>query len=434
VRRNATPSSKGSGAGRGRRLRLTILVATAAAFLLVPVAQAAASTMTFNISGTGSGKVTDWLGEEKNGAGSPALECSYVSPGPTTGVCTNEMSVSFEGKGESGLHAYPAPGSEFAGWTIEEGSDQAEICNNKEFQEFFLSNFGYALCTVEATEGGAGNAKASVAFTKVNQFALTVAKTGEGTITSKPAGIVCGSECKAEFGEGSSVTLTASPASGYAFNSWAGCTEHVGLTCKVTMDKAKTVKASFIATPSFTIEKAGSGQGKAGATGISCDENCSTATSAIKTGTSVTVKVASAKGSEAASFEGGTGSASGCSGASCTFTISANSSVVVKFDPKPTKTLTVNLTGPAAYKGKVSGKGTVKGLTASAIACGAGCTTQTESFFASDTVTLTAVAGTGYKFAGWSGEEEFNNGTCTATTSPCTIPTNSNKTLNAKFE
>jgi len=431
VRRNATPSSKGSGAGRGSRLRLTVLFAIVAAFLLIPVAQAAASTMTFNISGTGSGKVTDWLGEEKNGAGSPPLECSYVSPGPATGVCTNEMFVSFEGKGESGLQAYPAPGSEFAGWTIEEGSDQAEVCNNKEFQEFFLNNFGYASCTVEATEEGTGNAKASVTFTKSTQFPLTVARTGEGTITSKPGGIICGSECNAEFNEGSTVTLTASPASGYAFSAWAGCTEHVGLTCKVTMDKAKTVKATFVATPSLTVEKAGSGQGKVGATGISCDENCSTATSAIKTGTSVTVKVTPAKGSEAAVFEGGTGSASGCSGASCTFTISENSSVVVKFDPKPTKTLTVNLTGPAAYKGKVSGKGTVKGLTASAINCGAGCTTQTESFFEGDTVTLTAVAGTGYTFAGWSGSEA---GTCEGTTSPCTISTSANKTLSAEFK
>ena len=226
------------------------------------------------------------------------------------------------------------------------------------------------------------NAEVTATFKKATpKFALTIAKTGEGTIVSSPAGINCGSECNAEFTGGSSVTLTASPATGYAFNSWAGCTEHVGLTCKVTMAKALTVKASFVATPSLTVTKAGSGQGKVSATGISCDENCSTATSAIKTGTSVTVKTVAAKGSEAAVFEGGTGSASGCSGATCTFTISENSSVKVKFDPKPTKTLTVNLTGPAANKGKVSGKGTIKGLTASAIACGAGCTTQTESFF-----------------------------------------------------
>jgi uncharacterized repeat protein (TIGR02543 family) len=270
----------------------------------------------------------------------------------------------------------------------------------------------------------------------ITPTALTIAKTGEGTITSSPAGIECtgaktGAECEAKFEVNETVTLTASPATGYAFGAWAGCTEHVGLTCKVLMDKAKTVKTSFIATPSLTVEKTGTGQGKASATGIACDENCSKATSAIKAGTVVTFKTISAKGSEAASFEGGTGSASGCSGATCTFTISENSSVKVKFNAAPTKTLTVNLTGPAKYKGKVTGKGTAKGLTASAINCGSGCTTQTESFFASDTVTLTAVAGTGYTFGGWSGSEA---GTCTGKTSPCTISTSANKTLSAKFE
>jgi uncharacterized repeat protein (TIGR02543 family) len=382
--------------------------------------------LTVNITGTGSGEVVSEIGYEAHGE--PLIECSYASPGPASGTCENEL-FEEEGFEYESLQAQPAPGSEFAGWTFQKGSDEFGFCGEKELagQEH--------VCFPVGPGGGAG-AEITATFNLEEAgpafpTALTIAKTGEGTITSSPKGIECGGTCSHSYEKGASVTLTASPASGYAFNSWAGCTEHVGLTCKVTLSKATTVKAGFIATPSFTIEKAGSGQGKASATGISCDENCSTATSAIKTGTSVTVKVASAKGSEAASFEGGTGSASGCSGATCTFTISANSSVVVKFAPKPTKTLTVNLTGPAAYKGKVSGKGTIKGLTASAISCGTGCTTQTESFFEGDTVTLTAVAGTGYKFAGWTGSEA---GTCTGTTSPCTISTSANKTLSASFE
>jgi hypothetical protein len=382
-----------------------------------------------SIIGTGSGEVTSVEGFGRFGGnpgvaeGSPALECSYTSPGPATGTCENEMERFAEGSelGYIAMEAVPAPGSEFAGWTVEEG-------------------FAFGSSCAETTDCAGGNFegetfKLTAKFTALaNPTSLTVAKTGEGTVISSPKGIECGSKCEYIYEGGSSVTLTASPATGYAFNSWAGCTEHVGLTCKVTMDKAKTVKASFIATPSFTVEKTGSGQGKVGAPGISCDENCSTATSAIKTGASVTVKVTPAKGSEAAVFEEGTGSASSCSGASCTFTISEASSVKVKFDPKPTTTLTVNLTGPAAYKGKVTGKGTVKGLTASAIACGAGCTTQTESFFEGDTVTLSAVAGTGYAFAGWDIEGFANPGTCEGTTTPCTISTNGNKTLSAEFK
>jgi uncharacterized repeat protein (TIGR02543 family) len=199
------------------------------------------------------------------------------------------------------------------------------------------------------------------------------------------------------------------------------------------MSKAKTVKASFIATPSLTVEKAGSGAGKASATGISCDENCSKATSSIKTGTVVTVKVTSAKGSEAASFEGGTGSASGCSGATCSFTISENSSVKVKFAPKPTKTLTVKLTGPAAYKGKVKGKAFVKGLLSAGINCGSGCTTATESFFATDTIELSALAATGYTFEGWT-VAGGSIGTCTGNALTCTLPTDADKTVEAEFK
>jgi uncharacterized repeat protein (TIGR02543 family) len=268
-----------------------------------------------------------------------------------------------------------------------------------------------------------------------NPVPLTITKTGEGTVASSPAGIECtgaktGAECEHAFEQNEMVTLTASPAADYAFSAWAGCTEHVGLTCKVLMDKAKTVKATFIKTPLLTVEKAGTGYGKVAATGINCDESCSKGTAAVKTGTAVTLKATPAKGNEFVTFEGGSGNASACS-ATCSFSISESSSVKVKFDPIPTKTLTVDLTGPAAYKGKVTGKGTVKGLTASAINCGAGCTSQTEPFFSTDTVTLTAVAGTGYMFAGWSGSEA---GTCTGTTSPCTISTSADKTLSAKFE
>jgi len=268
---------------------------------------------------------------------------------------------------------------------------------------------------------------------------LTIAKAGEGTVVSSPAGIECtgaktGAECEHAYEQNEMVTLTASPASGYAFGQWAGCTTRLGLTCAVEMSKAKTVKVTFVKTPSLMIEKAGLGYGKVAATGISCDESCSSAASAIKTGTAVTVKVTPAKGSEAAVFENGTGSASGCSGASCTFTISENSSVKVKFSPIPTKTLTVNLTGPAAYKGKVTGKGvTVKGLTSTAILCGSGCTTETETFFATGETELAAFALLGYTFAGWN-VEGGSAGTCTGTTTPCKLATDADKAVEAEFK
>ena len=73
--------------------------------------------------------------------------------------------------------------------------------------------------------------------------ALTVTKTGQGTVTSAPAGVNCGATCSASFAENTMVTLTATPVAGYGFAGWTnGCT---GATCVVTMSQARSVHAKF---------------------------------------------------------------------------------------------------------------------------------------------------------------------------------------------
>ncbi|MDJ0910645.1 MAG: hypothetical protein QNI99_15705, partial [Woeseiaceae bacterium] len=59
---------------------------------------------------------------------------------------------------------------------------------------------------------------------------VNVAVSGEGTVTSEPGGIDCGSICSAEFGPGVIVTLRADEASGWSFAGWSGdadCTDGV---------------------------------------------------------------------------------------------------------------------------------------------------------------------------------------------------------------
>jgi hypothetical protein len=51
---------------------------------------------------------------------------------------------------------------------------------------------------------------------------LTLAGAGEGTVTSSPAGIDCGSTCAAAFDAGSTVTLTATPEVDSYFLGWSG--------------------------------------------------------------------------------------------------------------------------------------------------------------------------------------------------------------------
>jgi len=74
---------------------------------------------------------------------------------------------------------------------------------------------------------------------------VTVTGTSSGNVTSSPAGISCdtGSSCSAQFVTGQSVTLTATPASG--FESWQGCNATNGASCTVFLENSVTVTAIF---------------------------------------------------------------------------------------------------------------------------------------------------------------------------------------------
>ncbi|MHB8060552.1 MAG: InlB B-repeat-containing protein, partial [Gaiellaceae bacterium] len=82
---------------------------------------------------------------------------------------------------------------------------------------------------------------------------LSVSKdgTGSGAITSSPAGIDCGSNCKGTFDEGTVVTLTANPASDSTFMGWSGADCSGTGSCTVTVSDATSVTATFAkkATP-----------------------------------------------------------------------------------------------------------------------------------------------------------------------------------------
>lgn len=83
-------------------------------------------------------------------------------------------------------------------------------------------------------------------------FNLTVSKTGtgRGTVTSAPEGINCGTTCSADFADGTSITLTAEPASGSTFGGWSGCTPNPqnDAQCTLTLTADTTVDATFSAT------------------------------------------------------------------------------------------------------------------------------------------------------------------------------------------
>lgn len=84
---------------------------------------------------------------------------------------------------------------------------------------------------------------------------LTVAKAGagSGTVTSTPVGINCGTICSAAFAADATVTLTGTPATGFAFAGWSGDCTGAG-PCTVTMTLGRSVTATFQdATPPTVI-------------------------------------------------------------------------------------------------------------------------------------------------------------------------------------
>jgi hypothetical protein len=86
----------------------------------------------------------------------------------------------------------------------------------------------------------------SAAFA-INTYTLTVTLGGSanGSVTSVPSGISCGSTCAAVFDHGTAVTLTATPNTGSNFVGWLGAGCSGTGVCTVTMDAVKTVTALF---------------------------------------------------------------------------------------------------------------------------------------------------------------------------------------------
>jgi len=390
-------SASSSDGRRPSRLRLALLIGSIAAFLLLPATNALASTNEFfvNIEGTGSGEVTSTGGVFGLFEGSPAIECSYTSPGPAAGVvCENEMSFfeeeHFEG---TGLTAHAAPGSEFAGWTVNEGEEPEvlELCVSPEAETCVA---GWAA----ATEGGGpGPAEVTAVFNIAvgpPKFKLSVTKsgTGTGTVTSSPSGINCGGDCEEEYDEGTLVALTPSAGLGSEFKEWTGGVCSGNGSCEVTMSAAKSVNAVFDlepATPEFelSVTKSGTGAGSvtSSPSGINCGGTCS---AEYLEGTVVTLSPAANPGSEFKEWSGA------CTGSgSCEVTMSATKSVNAEFE------LEAGASTLSVFKGG-NGSGTVTSNPAG-INCG---TEPCEATFAEDeVVTLTASPASGSVFAGWLG-------------------------------
>jgi len=241
------------------------------------------------------------------------------------------------------------------------------------------------------------------------QLTVKSAGTGTGTVASSPSGINCGQTCSASFASGTSVKLTATPATGSTFAGWSGACSGTG-TCAVTLTASTSVTATFNGSTSVqvTVQSAGTGTGTvtSSPTGINCGTTC---TASFASGTPVTLTAAPSTGSTFAGWSGG------CSGTgSCVVTPTANATVTATFNLSASG---IQLTVQAAG----TGTGTVTS-SPSGINCGSTCS---ASFASGTPVTLTATAKTGSAFSGWSGA-------CTGTET-CDVTPTANTSVTATF-
>ena len=84
-------------------------------------------------------------------------------------------------------------------------------------------------------------------FTR-STYRLSVWVTGNGTVTSVPAGIDCGSmggACSAEFAAGALVNLTATPEAGNSFIEWGFDCSGSDAACAIRLDRDRFVSAAF---------------------------------------------------------------------------------------------------------------------------------------------------------------------------------------------
>ena len=167
-------------------------------------------------------------------------------------------------------------------------------------------------------------------FTQMpNTLTITKEGAGQGTVTSTPAGINCGSDCEEEYAFGTDVVLTATPAAGSTFDGFDGAGCAGPAPCTVSNIFSHEIVATFSPASSsqrtLTVTKSGAGQGTVTSTpaGINCGADC---TEDYDDGATVTLTASASAGSTFATFTG-----SGCSASPCTVTMDAAKTVDAAF-------------------------------------------------------------------------------------------------------
>jgi hypothetical protein len=320
------------------------------------------------------------------------LNGSTLDCGPSTTVCTS----TYRNGTSVELLATPLAGYKFVSWSTCPSGTTSNPC---------------------AVTLSTGNLSTAATFTAKRPF-VSVTKTAAagGSVTSSPTGISCGTTlttCQAQFNALATVTLTATPASGWAFLGWTTgpCSGSVATSCgfMVPDDESVTTASTvnFVQIRTLTVTRPTNGTITADTAGynknqIDCGPATAVCSATFLNGTSVSLLAAPIPGYK---FTSWSSCPSGTTSNPCVVTFAGNLTTAATFTIQKA---TITVTKSTAAAGSVTSS--PSGLSA----CGAGVSPCTGTFNYGATVTLTASAATGYRFVGFTG--------CTATTATaCTV-------------
>jgi hypothetical protein len=256
--------------------------------------------------------------------------------------------------------------------------------------------------TIFADVNPRGTVRIRVLPAETLTFSLIVVTTGsgEGTVTSTPPGITCGSgstDCREEYVENQVVSLIPTPDAGSLFAGWADGSHPDCQDGELTMSAIRRCTATFnrqVQETRYVLEVAVAGDGEGTVTsrpsGISCGNDC---TEEYPAGTVVTL---SATPSDGSTFDGWSGDRD-CSNGIVTMSVDRSCTATLSLEVE-TFRLSISKTG--------SGQGTVTS-SPGGIDCGGDCAEEYET---GTVVTLTAVPSSGSTFDGWSGDSDCSNG------------------------
>jgi hypothetical protein len=156
-----------------------------------------------------------------------------VTIAPNGVICSATCPLEIPFDTEITLTANPTSPSTFSGWSG--GSCSANPCT-------------FSMTSPQ---------NVSAIFAAPGSQTLIVTKDGNGTVSSDPAGINCGSDCSESYVFNTEVTLSFTVGSEATFRGWSGACSGQS-TCRVTMNTIQSVTAIFNTPPRITSNGGGS--------------------------------------------------------------------------------------------------------------------------------------------------------------------------------